>query len=130
MIEIAPHLRPPLATLLAVALPLLGLAALLLRRHRREVWRGTLAAAILLGLALTAASTALWSRRHAGTGVETARGWPKPVHTRWEDFEGRGRAAGVRWRGVAENTLVYASASLVLLAAAARWRSGRRAPSP
>jgi hypothetical protein len=120
--------RPPLATLLTVALPLLLVAALLLRGQPPAVRHTRLAAAVLVGLLLTAASAVLWSRRHAGTGVETARGWPKPVHARWEDFEGRDRTAGIRWRGIAENTLVYASASLLLLAAAARRRVGRGAP--
>jgi hypothetical protein len=120
MFEIAPHVRPPLMTLLAVSLPLLAAAALLLRGQPAAVWRRVLGGAMLAGVLLTAASAVLWSSRHAGTGVETARGWPKAVYGRWEDFEGRERVTAIRWRGVLEDTFVYTAAAGVLFAAAAR----------
>lgn len=126
MIEIAPHARPPLATLLAVALPLLFVAGALLRGVPTAARRRVYVSAVAAGLLLAAASAALWSRRHAGMGTETARGWPRAVYARWEPFEGGASRAGVLWRGVAESALAYASASALLLAVAAP----RRRPAP
>jgi TRAP-type uncharacterized transport system fused permease subunit len=118
MLEIAPSSRPPLATLLGILVPLLVLAALLLRRATRIARRQMLIRALILGVVLTAASSALWSRRQTGTGTETARGWPRAVHTRWVPFErdsASGRA-GLDWRGIAESGLVYATVAATLLA--------------
>jgi hypothetical protein len=116
MLEIAPSSRPPLATLLAIAPPLLAIAALLMRRAPRVDRVRVLVGARSLAALLTAASAALWSRRHAGTGTETARGWPRVVHARWVSFEGGAAHAGPQWRGVAENGLVYTAAAGALLA--------------
>ena len=115
MIEIAPSFRPPLATLLVVALALLLLAAVLLRRATRIARRRVLLGALAVGALLTATSAGLWSRRHAGTGTETARGWPRIVHARWVAFEGGAGRAGLQWRGVVENGLVYTVAAAALL---------------
>ena len=127
MIEIAPHFRPPLATLLAVALPLLFAAAILLRREPPGTWRRVVLGAAAAGVLLATASAALWSRRHAGTGTETARGWPRAVHANWEGFGGEGRRSGILWRGALEGAFVYAALAAGPLAAAARRRpAGRR----
>ena len=116
MFEIAPSSRPPLAMLLAVALPLAAVAAILLRRAAPAERRRVLIGALVLGLLLTALGGACWSRRHAGTGTETARGFPRTIHARWVPFDAGESRAGVRWRGVVEGTLVYAAAAAVLLA--------------
>ena len=137
MIEIAPHLRPPLATVLAVVVPLLVGAAVLLRRTPASVRRRLLVAAAAGAVLLTAASAVVWSRRHAGTGTETARGWPRIVHSRWESFEGEEGRSGIHWRGVLEGMLVYAVAGAAVLGvghAVRRRRAGgdgveRRAPT-
>lgn len=116
MLEIAPSSRPPLATIVAILLPLLALALLLLRRAVGPMRQRLLVGALGLGMLLTAASTAGWSRRHAGTGTETAHGWPQILHARWVPFDGGDARAGLQWRGLVINTLVYAAAAAVLLA--------------
>lgn len=131
MLEIAASTRPPMATLLAIALPLLALVALLLRRVTRLDRQRVLLGALALGALLTAGSAALWSRRHAGTGTETARGWPRIVYARWESFEGAAGRAGMHWRGVAESALLYGAMGAALLALGrARTRRGRAEPAP
>jgi hypothetical protein len=105
-----------MATLVAIVFPLLALAALRLRRAARPERRRVVLGAILLGLFLTTASAMLWSQRHAGTGTETARGWPRVVYARWMPFEGGAGRAGLQWRGVAEGGLVYLAAAAALLA--------------
>ena len=118
MFEIAPSPGPPLATLLAIALPLLVLAGLLLASASWRERRRVIVGALLLGGLLTAASAALWSRRHAGTGLETARGWPRVVHARWVPLDDGALRAGLQWRGVAENGMTYAAGCALLLAGA------------
>jgi len=125
MIEIAADTRPPLATLLLIALPLIFIAAVLLRGQPPAVRRVVLAATAISALVVTAASATLWSRRHAGTGLETARGWPKPIYSMWEDTEARQRISGVRWRGVAENAFLYGAIGLFVCAVGARWSTRR-----
>ena len=115
MLEIAPSHRPPLAMLLAVVLPLLALAGVPLWRATRRERLRLLAGALALGGLLTAASAGLWSRRHAGTGTETAWGWPRIVYARWVPFEDGAGRAGLQWRGVAECGLTYATLGAVLL---------------
>src|SRR5215218_6529418 len=116
MLEIAPSHRPPLAMLLAVVLPLVALAGLLLRRAARRERRRLLFGALALGGLLTAASAGLRSRRHAGMGTETAWGWPRIVYARWVPFEGGAGRAGPQWRGVAEGGLTYVTVGGALLA--------------
>lgn len=123
MIPIDAAARPPLATLLWIALPSLAAAAALLRGAPAAARRRALVRALAAAAALTVASTILVSERHAGTGTEVARGWPKAVHARWESFDRTERRAGVAWRGVAEDLFVFAATSAALLAAAARVRS-------
>lgn len=116
MFEIAPSSRPPLATLLAVALPLLAIAAWLLRRAARSDRLRMLVGALSLAALLTSGSTVLRSRRHAGTGTETARGWPRIVRARWVSFEDGAERTGLQWRGIAEGGLLYAAIGAGLLA--------------
>ena len=126
MFEIAPSSRPPLATLLAIALPLLAIAAWLLRRAAGNDRLRVLVGALSFAALLTAGSLALWSRRHAGTGTETARGWPRIVHARWVSFEGGDERNGLRWHGIAECGLLYGTIGAALLAVRdARRRRGR-----
>lgn len=122
MIEIAPASRPPLAVVLATVLVLLALAAMLLRRVGPRERRRVLAAAVAAGASLTPASALLRSERHAGTGTETARGWPRIVHSRWVSFEGEEGHVGLRWGGVAGDIVVHGAASAVVLALAASRR--------
>ena len=116
MMEIAASSRPPLATLLAVALPLLLLAVVLLSRAESPARRRVLLGGPILGALMTAASAAFVSTRHAGTGTETARGWPRVLQAEWVSFEGGQARAGLQWRGLAENGLIYTAAATALLA--------------
>jgi hypothetical protein len=127
MFEIAPHFRPPLAIALAVVLPLLAGTAILLLRVPPRVRRRLLATAAAAALLLTAASAIVWSRRHAGTGTETAYGWPRIVYSRWESFEGVGHRSGIHWRGVLEQIAVYSVAGAAMIVAA--WRVSHRRPN-
>jgi hypothetical protein len=120
MFEITPSLRPPLATLLAATLPFLVLAGLLLSSASPRERRRVVVGALVLGGCLTAASALLWSRRHAGTGLETARGWPRVVHARWVPLDDGATRAGLHWRGVAESGVAYAAGSAMLLALGSR----------
>ena len=137
MFEIAPHLRPPLATLLAFTLPVLAGAAILLLRAPRWLRRRLMVTAAAGGILLTGMSGAVSTRRHAGTGTETALGWPRIVYSRWESFEGQGGRSGVHWRGILEGTIAYGAVAAALLGArtVARHRrlgrddSARQAPT-
>ena len=134
MFEIPASARPPLAFLLTVALPLAAIGWLLLRRASRQTRRRVLAGAWLLALVATLASAALVSNRHAGMGTETARGWPRAVHARWESFDGSERRASFRVRGIVENLLFHGAlatfiGALAGLAAAPR-RGGGTSESP
>ena len=119
MIEIAASSRPSLATLLAVALPLLVIAGVLLSRSGRLTRRRVVLGGVTLGALMTAASAAFVSARHAGTGTEIARGWPRVLHAHWASFEGGEARAGMQWRGVAESGFVYTAAATALLATGA-----------
>jgi hypothetical protein len=126
MIAIDASARLPLATLLFLALLLVALACVLLRRTPSGTrWRAVTSAAIV-GVLLAGGSSALESRRHAGTGTETARGWPRAVHTRWESFDTPERRSGVDVRGLGESALFYAAVVAAVLAGAATVRG--RAP--
>jgi hypothetical protein len=76
---------------------------------------------------LTTASTMVWTRRHAGTGTETAYGWPRIVYSRWESFEGIEHRSGIHWRGVLEQIAVYSVAGAAMSVAA--WRLRHRRPN-
>jgi hypothetical protein len=130
MFEIAASARPPLASLLRIALSLLILGALMLWRATPSVRRRVIVASVVVGALLSFASAALWSRRHAGTGTETAYGWPRVVYARWESFEGGAGRAGVQWRGVVENSFAYGSATMLALAAGLLMTRRRRLSRP
>jgi hypothetical protein len=103
-----------IAPMLAVALALIGAAMIVLqlaalRYPRRRLY---LRAAIL-GLFCALASGAFWSSRHAGTGTQTAWGWPRVVYGRWVSWEGDHRQEGIRWRGILENTVFYGALAML-----------------
>ena len=127
MIEIAPHLRPPLAIALAVVLPLLAATAILLLRVPSRARRLLLGTAVAGAVLLTAASAIVWTRRHAGTGTETAYGWPRIVYSRWESFEATEHRSGIHWRGVLEQIAVYSVAGAAIVVAA--WTVRHRRPN-
>ena len=127
MIQIAPQLRPPLATLLLAAALLIAVAVIVSPRgERREVFRITsIANALGVAVVLTLVSALLWSERGAGTGIEMARGWPRIVYSRWTSSETREQTAGIRWRGIAESVPLYGAAALFVAANGRRRRPDR-----
>jgi len=128
MIEIAPYRHLAIVPLLTVALAsivatviVLHLAALGFRRHRLYL------NAAVLGVLCALASGAFWSSRHAGTGTQTAWGWPRMIYGRWVSWEVVQRREGVHWQGIVENTVFYAAVAMLagslVLAAMRRVRS-------
>jgi hypothetical protein len=69
----------------------------------------------ILALALCAMSGALAHTRHAGTRLQTAYGWPKPIFARWVDPETQAGWSAVIERGVVENLFFYGCASVLLV---------------
>jgi hypothetical protein len=128
MVEIAPARLLPLATLLTVALAAAAGAAIVLATSRmRGVVNRLALAAVAAGLVLAAGSGGLRSERGAGTGTQTAFGWPRAVYTRWVSWETAERIEGLRIRGVAENTVFYGA--LAALAGSLWLAARRRAPT-
>ena len=129
MIEIAAHRHLPIVTLLSIALACV-IAAVLIRwsttpRVRPRVY----GRAIAVGVLCAVASGALWSRRHAGTGTETAWGWPRVIYREWVSWEVAERRAGVRWQGLVENAVFYGAAAALVatVVVATRGRAARGA---
>jgi hypothetical protein len=132
MIEIAPDRHLAIIPLLAVALAsivaaviVLHLAALRFRHPRLYL------SAAVLGVLCALASVVFWSSRHAGTGTQTAWGWPRMVYGRWVSWEVVQREEGVRWQGIVENTVFYGAIATLAgsLVLAARRGSARRPPT-
>ena len=114
MIEIAPYRHLAIVPLLAVALAsilaavvVLHSAALRFRRHRLYL------TATVLGVLCALASGGLWSSRHAGTGTQTAWGWPRMIYREWVSWETAHRQEGVRWQGIVENTVFYGAVAML-----------------
>jgi hypothetical protein len=131
MFEIAPHYHLPIFRLLAFAIPAAAAAVLLLYlAHQGAQLRRVLARGTVVGVVCAAASAAFWSTRGAGTGTQTAWGWPRMVYTRWVSWETAERHEGIRWQGLAENAMFYGAAATrvgSLLVVARQWpRPDRR----
>jgi hypothetical protein len=131
MIEIAPYRHLAIVPLLAVALASIVAAVIVLhfaalRFRRRRLYLSAAALGVLCALA----SGAFWSSRHAGTGTQTAWGWPRMIYGRWVSWEVVQRQEGVRWQGIIENTVFYGAVALLAgsLVLAARRGSAGSAP--
>jgi hypothetical protein len=120
MIEIAAHYHQAIARLAAVIVTSLAVAALLLRTldapHRRKL----LIRAQVLGALCAIVSVVVYTSRDAGTGTQTAWGWPRVVFSLWQSWETGQRSHGVRWQGLIENTAFYGALALAIGAARAR----------
>jgi hypothetical protein len=117
MFEIAPHYRLPIFQLLRFAIPAAAVGVLLVYLGNRAQLRRVVAQAAIAGAVCAAVSAALWSTRGAGTGTQTAWGWPRMVYVRWvswETAEPRQRIEGIRWQGFAENTVFYGAAATLV----------------
>ena len=130
MIEIAPYRHLAIVPLLAVALACILAAVIVLRLAAPRFQRSRLyLGAVVIGVLCALASGAFWSSRHAGTGTQTAWGWPRMIYGRWVSWEVVESQEGVRWQGIAENTVFYGAAAVLAgsLGLAARRGSGRGA---
>jgi hypothetical protein len=123
MIEIPPSVRPPLAMLLSVLVPLAILTGVLLLRTPRTVIRRLVLQAAAAGLLLTVVSGVAWSRRHAGMGTETAYGFPRVIYSRWESFEGDVHRSGFHSRWIMEAAFTYGVCVALVLVTVHRRRS-------
>ena len=128
MIEIAAHSHQAIARLLAVIVPALVVALLLLHRLESSRRRRVLVRAAVIGALCAAASFVVYTSRGAGTGTQTAWGWPRIVFSLWQSWETGQRTHGIRWRGLIENAAFYGALALVVGAVLAR-RHGV-APAP
>jgi hypothetical protein len=122
----------PFVTLLAWAAAL-WVGAWILRRLAggQRFSREFLAWALVAGLATGALSAVARAERHAGTGIYTTWGWPRPVYTRWVSWElpagtADSRHGGLRLRGLVENAIFYGGLAALIGATvgATRRRSG------
>ena len=94
--------------------PTVAVALLLLRRSDVPRRRRVLTRAALAGLLCAGASAVVYSSRGAGTGTQTAWGWPRFVYSRWESHENSERTEGLRWRGVLENAAFYGAVAALV----------------
>jgi hypothetical protein len=114
MFEIAPHGRLPMFRLLTFAFVAGTVGVLLLYLGSKVRLRRVVARAAVAGVVCAGASAALWSTRGAGTGTQTAWGWPRVVYARWVSWETVERTEGIRWWGLAENAVFYAAAATLV----------------
>ena len=127
MIEIAPHYHQAIARLIAVIAPAIAVALLLLRRLDAPSRRRVLIRATVLGALCAAASVVVYTSRDAGTGTQTAWGWPRVVFSLWQSWETGQRSHGIRWQGLVENTAFYGALAALIGALLVR---ARTTPSP
>ncbi len=123
MIEIPAHYHQPFARLLVAIVVGAAVAFLLLRRMRAPDRRRRLMRAAAAGILCAVLSAVLYSSRGAGTGTQTAWGWPRTVFSLWQSWETGQRSHGIDWRGVIENALFYGALAAVIGALRARSRS-------
>lgn len=103
----------------------LMIAAGVIMAARRVVSGPLLAVVILVALISSAASASRATQRHAGTGTVVSRGFPKPYHFHWRDFEGRGENRGWSATYFGANTAVHLGAISLVAAVVARRRRER-----
>jgi hypothetical protein len=131
MIEISPYRHLAVLPMLAVTLALIGAAVIVLQLgavrfpRRRLYFR-----AATLGLFCALASGAFWSSRHAGTGTQTAWGWPRVVYARWVSWEIEHRQEGIRWRGILANTVFYGAVAMLGSSIVVTARRGSASSAP
>ena len=77
-----------------------------LRADLRRPWAPAAIALAAAGLSLLSALHA--APRHAGTGISTDRGWPKPFLFRWESWESAATAGGFNALYFAGNACAWA----------------------
>ena len=120
MVEIGAHSHQAITRLLAVIVPALVVALLLLRRLDAPLRRRVLVRATVIGALCAVASVVVYASRGAGTGTQTAWGWPRMVFSLWQSWETGQRTHGIRWRGLIENAAFYGALALVVGAMLAR----------
>jgi hypothetical protein len=126
MIEIPAHYHQALARLLVVMLFGASAALLLLRSAGPAERRRALVRAAAAGILCSVLSVVLYWSRGAGTGTQTAWGWPRTVFSLWQSWETGERTHGIQWRGLLENAAFFG----VLAAAIGGVLARRRASSP
>ena len=128
MIEIAPHYHQAIARVAAVIISAIVVALLLLLGLDATRRRQVLIRAQVIGALCAVASVVVYTSRGAGTGTQTAWGWPRVVFSLWQSWETGERSHGIRWQGLIENTAFYGALALVLGALLARRRDVVPAP--
>jgi hypothetical protein len=127
MFEIAAHHHLPILRVFAFAIPAAAIGLLLLYVGNKAQLGRVVARAAVAGVLCAVASAALWSTRGAGTGTQTAWGWPRVVYARWTSWETAERVEGIRWWGFGENTVFYGAAAILVGSLVA---VSRRRPRP
>jgi hypothetical protein len=127
MVEIPAHWHQAITRLIAVVVPALIVASLLLRGRDARDRRRVLASAAAIGALCAVVSVVLYTRRGAGTGTQTAWGWPRVVYSLWQSWETGERTHGIRWRGLVENAVFYGALAAAFVAVITRPRG---APTP
>jgi uncharacterized membrane protein len=122
MIEIPVHYHQAITRVIAVIVPALVVALLLLRRLDAPRRRRVLLRAVILGALCAVASLVVYTSRGAGTGTQTAWGWPRVVFSLWQSWETGQRSHGIRWQGLIENAAFYGALAGLLGALLARRR--------
>ena len=122
MVEIAPHYHLAITRVAAVIVPALFVALLLLLALDAPRRRRLLVRACFIGVACAVASAVVYASRDAGTGTQTAWGWPRVVFSLWQSWETGERSHGLRWQGLVENVAFYAALALLIGAVLARRR--------
>ena len=128
MFEIPAHYHLAVARVATVIVPALFVALLLLLALDTPRRRQLLVRAYFIGAVCTVASVLVYTSRDAGTGTQTAWGWPRVVFSLWQSWETGERSHGLRWQGLVENMAFYAALALLIGAMLARWRDVVPAP--
>lgn len=108
---------------LLIGAGLLTLAGVIMAARQVVSWK-LLALTALIALVSSGASAGVANSRHAGTGVVVSRGFPKPYHFHWRDFEGRESRRGMNLIYFGANSLVHLGAIGIVASLIARRREG------
>ena len=128
MVEIPAHYHQAISRLIAVIVPALVVALLLLRGLDAPLRRRVLLRTVLIGVLFAVASVVVYTTRDAGTGTQTAWGWPRVVFSLWQSWETGQRSHGIGWQGLVENMAFFGVIALVLGAFLARRHDVAPAP--
>ena len=97
--------------------------ALVLMRKRVVQLLPRLVFAILFGLIGCGASALYATSRHAGTGIQVSRGFPRSFHFQWRDTEGRGiERRDINFLFLTANTVVHVGLAAMIFALLPRGR--------